>query len=140
LLEFWPQFSQISEVHKQISPERSDLAMSDEIRELKKRIAELEAENAALKAQSKKELQRVLDPKQQQILKFLFDHPQNMTVAQIAAHCKISKTDADSHLDTLFASGRVAAQQNLSEFRSTGITTGFIITALGRATIMRSAK
>jgi len=113
--------------------------MNDEIRELKKRIAELEAENAALRAQSKNELQYIVDPKAKQILKYLFDNPQNMTAAQIAAHCGIPKSVADFHLDTLLAAGRVAVQQNLSEFRTTGNTTGFILTPLGRAVIMRAS-
>ena len=112
--------------------------MNDEIRELKKRIAELEAENAALKAQSKNELQYIVDPKARQILKYLFDNPRNMTAAQIGAHCGIPKSVADFHLDTLLAAGRVAVQQNLSEFRTTGNTTGFILTPLGRAMIMRA--
>jgi predicted ArsR family transcriptional regulator len=112
--------------------------MNDEIRELKKRIAELEAENAALRAQCKNELQFIVEPKARQILKYMFDNPRNMTANQIAAHCGIPKSAADFHLDTLLAAGRVAVEQNLSEFRSTGNTNGFVLTPLGRATIMRA--
>ena len=72
--------------------------MNDEIRELKKRIAELEAENAALKAQSKNELQYIVDPKAKQILKYLFDNPRNFTAAQIAAHCGIPKSVSQTRL------------------------------------------
>jgi DNA-binding MarR family transcriptional regulator len=120
--------------------------MNDELMQLKRRIAELERinaelvrENSALKAKPHKQTQQGGD-KTMEILRFLFNNPQNFTASQIAAHFSMAQSAAQYHLDRLVLGGQVTTAQNLTEQRTSGNAVGYVITPVGRGAIVASSS
>jgi len=109
--------------------------MSDELAQLKKRIAELERvnaelvrENSALKGKPQAGVQQNRD-KSSQILLLLNQNSQAMTTNQVATRLNLTQSLAQYHLDHLVASGFVT-------LRSAGNITGYTITPQGREVIL----
>src|SRR5208337_1059997 len=95
--------------------------MSNDIDALKARISELEEENAALKANRKKDIQDKLKREIWEVLNYFFDLPATATVitSQIASHFRLTDNAAQYYLDSLVACGFIANIPNpISTFRS----------------------
>jgi predicted DNA-binding transcriptional regulator len=121
--------------------------MNDEMQKLKAENAKLVSENAefvrekaALKSGPRKQAKNELAKQTGEILKYLFDNPQNMTVRQIAAHFRIAPSVAHHHLDMLVAGRCITAKQNITELMTSGNVVGYIITPTGRAVVMKQAQ
>jgi hypothetical protein len=113
--------------------------MSEDIHELKARIMELEEENAALKANTRKEIQDKLKRETWEVLKYIFDLPATATVitSQIASHFRLPANAAQHYLDSLVSCGFIVTVPNpLATFRGGHDGFFYMMTPHGRGFVM----
>ena len=117
--------------------------MSIDIDALKARISELEEENAALKANRKKDIQDKLKREIWEVLNYFFDLPATATVitSQIASHFRLTDNAAQYYLDSLVACGFIANIPNpISTFRSGLAGFFYVMTPHGRGFVMANTS
>jgi hypothetical protein len=113
--------------------------MSEDINELKARILELEEENAALKANAKKDIQDKLKRETWEVLKYIFDLPATATVitSHVASYFRLPANVAQHYLDSLVSCGFIMTVPNpLATFRGGHDGFFYMMTPHGRGYVM----
>jgi hypothetical protein len=113
--------------------------MSEEIDQLKARISELQWENAALKANTKKDIQDKLKRETWEVLQYFFELPPTAGVitSQIGSHFRLTQNEAQYYLDSLLTCGFIVTVPNpMSTFRGGHDGFFYMMTPHGRGFVM----
>jgi len=113
--------------------------MNQDLDILKARISELERENAALKANEKKDIQDKFKREIWEVLKYFFDLPESAPVitSQIASHFRLPYNVAQYYLDSLLTCRFIMTVPNpVPAFRTGRAGFVYMMTPHGRGFVM----
>lgn len=116
--------------------------MSEEIDQLNERISELLWENAALKADKKKDIQEKLKRETWEVLQLFFELPATAAVitSQVASHFRFTENEAQYFLDSLLTCGFIMSVPNPhATFRDGHAGYFYVMTPHGRGFVMANS-
>jgi hypothetical protein len=116
-----------------------DPGMSEEIDQLRERISDLLWENAALKADKKRDIQESLKRETWEVLRYFFELPATAAViaSQVAFHFRFKDNEAQYYLDSLLTCGFIIRVPNPNaSFRDGHPGYFYMMTPHGRGFVM----
>ncbi len=119
-----------------------DTGISEEIDQLRERISDLLWENAALKADKKKDIQEKLKRETWEVLQYFFELPATAAVitSQVAFHFRFTENEAQYYLDSLLTCGFIMSVPNPhASFRDGHPGYFYMMTPHGRGFVMANS-
>jgi hypothetical protein len=116
-----------------------EATMGEELDQLQARISELLWENAALKADRKRDIQEKLKRETWEVLRYFFELPTTAAVitSQVAFHFRFKDNEAQYYLDSLLTCGFIMSLPNPhATFRDGHPGHFYVMTPHGRGFVM----